>query len=70
MEKELKKINILNHDFLFKGISKNIFAGHYHSWKIIENKKSDLVVTSRSENHIVTSVKHKNHNIFWYSISS
>ena len=58
------KINILNHDFLFSGISKSIFAGHYHSWCTVENKKSDLIVTSRSENQIVTSVKHKSYNIY------
>ena len=30
----------------------------------MENKKSDLIVTSRSEKQIVTSVKHKTYNIF------
>ena len=64
LEEITKKERGIDHDFLFSGISKNIFVGHYHTWCTVENKKSDLIVTSRSEKQIVTSVKHKTYNIF------
>jgi anthranilate synthase component 2 len=46
------------HDFLFEGIVSPFQVGHYHSW-VASEIGEDLAVTSRNENGLIMSIRHK-----------
>ncbi|MES2778698.1 MAG: aminodeoxychorismate/anthranilate synthase component II [Bacteroidota bacterium] len=56
-------INILEEDILFRGLPENIKAGRYHSWVVEEPIPKDFIVTSRDNNGLVMSMKHKYYNL-------
>jgi anthranilate synthase component 2 len=55
---------LLEEDILFQHIPKKFKVGRYHSWVIDENKiNTDLIITSKDENGLIMSVKHKNYDV-------
>ena len=53
-------IEIIENDYIFKSLPKNLKVGLYHSWVVgQENFPNSLTVTSKSEFGYITSFKHK-----------
>lgn len=48
----------LENDILFKGIENPFEIGHYHSW-VANDIGHDLIVTSRNEDGLIMSIRHK-----------
>ena len=49
---------------LFSDIPENFKIGHYHSWVVSKiNFPEELLITSENEEGIITSLKHKKHDI-------
>lgn len=58
------KVNILKRDLLFNNIPDQFEAGLYHSWAVSEENFPDcLEITSRSENGIIMSMRHKTYDV-------
>ena len=51
------KLEILNHDFIFKNVPNNIKIGHYHSW-VIKNIPAQLNVTALDFENYAMAFKH------------
>jgi anthranilate synthase component 2 len=59
-----KKIRIINDDILFQNIGTETEVGLYHSWAAkSENFPDELIITSKSEEGIIMSLKHKHTNL-------
>lgn len=53
------EIEIVDEDYLFNGLGKNITVGRYHSWVIDNNDFSkDLIITALSKENQIMAVKH------------
>jgi len=57
------KIEIIEEDYLFKELPKQIQVGRYHSWVVDKNLPEALIATSIDENGQVMSLKHKTFDI-------
>lgn len=58
------KINVTKDDILFKGLSKEIEVGRYHSWVVnTENFPDDLEVTSLDANGQIMSIRHRVYDV-------
>ncbi len=58
------KINILDHDIIFSDIRNKFFAGHYHSWCVKKKPGTDIIVTSVTNDKIISSIRHKLDSVF------
>ncbi|MFD2585446.1 anthranilate synthase component II [Croceitalea marina] len=56
-------IEIVEEDYIFKGLPKNIEVGRYHSWVVNSNLPDSLKATSFDENGQVMSLRHKEFDI-------
>ena len=53
-------IKIMGNDYLFKGLSKEILAGRYHSWIVSkEDFPNELEITAEDEAGDIMALKHK-----------
>lgn len=52
-------IEIIEEDYIFRGLPKQIPVGRYHSWVVNKNLPPELIATSVDENGQVMSLKHK-----------
>lgn len=53
-------IKIMGNDYLFKGLSKEILAGRYHSWIVSkEDFPKELEITAEDEAGDIMALKHK-----------
>ena|SRR5690554_4503638 len=53
-------IKIVGDDYLFKGLSKEILAGRYHSWIVSkEDFPNELEITAKDEAGEIMALKHK-----------
>jgi len=52
-------IEIIEEDYIFKDLPKQIPVGRYHSWVVNKNLPEELIATSVDENGQVMSLKHK-----------
>tara|TARA_B110000116_G_scaffold222651_1_gene201542 strand:+ start:637 stop:1200 length:564 start_codon:yes stop_codon:yes gene_type:complete len=57
------KISIIKEDLLFKGLSKTLEVGRYHSWILANPAPEDLEVTSIDENGYIMSLRHKKYKV-------
>ena len=57
------KIDLKEHDDIFKGIPKSLDVGRYHSWIVKKPLPKGLVVTSEDENNQVMSLKHSKYPV-------
>ena len=57
------KLQVLNHEILFKDLPQNFLIGHYHSW-ILKNLPNFLVVSAVDYENNVMAFRHKDLNIF------
>ncbi len=57
------KINVLNHDCLFKNLPSNFPVGHYHSWEV-DKVKSPLLPTAYNEEGILMAFRHEKYKAF------
>lgn len=57
------KINITKEDILFKGMTKEIEVGRYHSWVVNPELPDVLEATSFDENGQVMSLRHKEFDV-------
>ena len=49
---------------LFRGLSKEITVGHYHSWVIDEDSLvPELQVIARNDNGLIMGIQHKTHSV-------
>lgn len=52
-------------DPIFKNIPSNIYVGRYHSWIVKDTSPlQNLQVTSRDDNQMIMSLKHKTHQVY------
>jgi anthranilate synthase component 2 len=56
-------IEIIEEDYLFNQLPKQIQVGRYHSWVVNKNLPEALIVTSIDENGQVMSLKHKTFDV-------
>ena len=56
-------IEIIEEDYIFKDLPKNIEVGRYHSWVVDKNLPPELIATSIDENGQVMSIKHKSYDV-------
>ncbi len=58
------KLNIVEDDFLWNNLPKEIFVGHYHSWCVSKvNIATDINVTAIDEFGNIMALKHKHYDI-------
>lgn len=58
------QIQIIEEDYLFKGIPAEFDVGRYHSWVVSnENLPPELIVTSVDESRQIMSLKHLHFNV-------
>lgn len=59
-----KKNQVLSNDLLFNNLPNQFNVGLYHSWYMSDEVIPDeLEITSRSEDGIIMSIRHKQHNL-------
>lgn len=56
-------VEIIEEDYLFRGLPKTIEVGRYHSWVVDKNLPKDLIATSVDENGQLMSLKHVTYDI-------
>ena len=57
------RIEIVEEDYIFKGLPKEIEVGRYHSWVVNSDLPESLEATSFDENGQVMSLRHKEFDI-------
>jgi len=57
-------INIIEEDYIFKGIENNFLAGRYHSWVAdAKTLPEELSITASDKNNEIMAIKHKEYDI-------
>lgn len=56
-------ITVTKDDPIFKGMSKNLQVGRYHSWVVDPNVPEELEITSVDENGQIMSLRHKKYDV-------
>ncbi|MEC4112956.1 anthranilate synthase component II [Myroides pelagicus] len=56
------KINIVEHDILFDGVSNHTPIAHYHSW-VVDTPPDEIIVTAYDDEGNVMAYKHRELNI-------
>jgi len=56
-------ITIIEDDYIYEGMPKNIEVGRYHSWVVDQKLPDTLIATSVDENGQIMSLKHKEYDV-------
>ena len=56
-------ITIIEDDYIYQGMPKNIEVGRYHSWVVDQKLPDTLIATSVDENGQIMSLKHKEYDV-------
>ena len=60
---DMETIIIVDDEPMFKGLSKKILTGRYHSWVVDKNIPDLLEVTAIDNNGNIMSLRHKNYDV-------
>ena len=56
-------VEVIEEDYIFKGLPNKLEVGRYHSWVVDKDLPEDLIATSIDGNGQVMSLKHKNYDV-------
>lgn len=56
-------ITVIEDDYIYEGMPKNIEVGRYHSWVVDQKLPDTLIATSIDENGQIMSLKHKEYDV-------
>lgn len=59
-----RRVDVLNEDILYQDMPSSFNVGLYHSWTVKDEMfPTDLMITARSENGIIMSIRHKEYDL-------